>query len=142
MRQSIRDSLAKTKERRRNQICKQYEIKIDRSHPSKETLEHMERLFLEAKWFYNRIVPSKDVFALPDDHYKTKEVAVKVKDKYETRRLDTERLTRREVTPADTYASTLSLEKYLISIPRVSASDVVETGCPAVIVKGTIFSRG
>ena len=58
--------------------------------------------------------------------------------------LPTEQLTRREVTPADTYASTL-LVKYLNNIPRVRASAVVETGSPAVVVaakKPTIFSRG
>ena len=57
-------------------------------------------------------------------------------------KLSTEHLTRREVTPADTYASTLSLVKYLNSIPRVRASVVEETGSTTAIVKGTIFSRG
>ena len=47
----------------------------------------MERLFLEAKWFYNSILATQDIFALPDDYYKTKQVMVKVKDSFETRKL-------------------------------------------------------
>ena len=58
-------------------------------------------------------------------------------------KLPTEKLTRREVTPADINASTHSLVKYLNNIPRVRASVVEETGSPAVVVKPTIiFSRG
>ena len=48
----------------------------------------MERLFLEAKWFYNSIIASQDIFSLPDDHYKAKQVTVKVKHSFETRTLD------------------------------------------------------
>ncbi|MHB2036167.1 MAG: hypothetical protein ACYCPW_05425 [Nitrososphaerales archaeon] len=47
---------------------------------------------------------------------------------------------RRELTPADTLASTLV--EYFNSIPCVRASMVVETGSSALIVKRTIYSRG
>ena len=86
--ESIRNTLARTRDRCWSQVCKQYEIKIDQSHLSKETLEHLERLFLEAKWFYNAIIASQDIFSLPDDYYKAKQVTVKVKDSFETRNLE------------------------------------------------------
>jgi putative transposase len=85
---SIRDTLKMTRERRKSQTCKQYELKIDRSHLNEESLEHLERLFLEAKWFYNSILASKQIFDLPKDHYKTREVKLKVGDRYETRKLE------------------------------------------------------
>jgi putative transposase len=57
-----------------------------------------------------------------------------------------EEVTRRELTPADTSATTLTNElvKYLNNIPRVRAGIVEETGSPALIVaqKHMIFSRG
>ena len=86
--ESIRDSLAKTKDRRRSQLCKQYELKLDKSHLNNQTLYQLERLFLEAKWFYNSIIASQHIFALPNDYYKTKQTTVKVKDKFETRTLE------------------------------------------------------
>ena len=55
-------------------------------------------------------------------------------------KLPAEQLTRREITPADTSASTPDLVKYLNNIPRLRASVVVETGSPAVVVKPTIKS--
>ena len=36
----------------------------------------MERLFLEAKWFYNAFIASQDIFVLRED-YKTRQVTVK-----------------------------------------------------------------
>ena len=48
----------------------------------------MDRLFLEAKWFYNDILASQRIFDLPKDHYKIEEVQVKVRDRYETRKLE------------------------------------------------------
>ena len=85
---AIRDTLKKTRERRKSQICKQYEVKIDRSHLNKESEHRLDRIFLEAKWFYNSILASQHIFDLPKDHYKVEEVQVKVKDRYETRKLE------------------------------------------------------
>ena len=48
----------------------------------------MDRLFLEAKWFYNRIIASQDIFSLREDQYKTRQVTVKVKDSFGTRKLE------------------------------------------------------
>ena len=65
--------------------CKTYELKIDSSHLSEETLETLRRLFLEAKWFYNHLVASGDVFHAD---YKTKAVQVKNKEgRFEAREL-------------------------------------------------------
>jgi putative transposase len=85
---AIRDTLKKTRERRTRQICKQYELKIDRSHLNEESEQHLNRLFLEAKWFYNDILASQRIFDLPKDHYKIEQVQVKVRDRYETRKLE------------------------------------------------------
>jgi len=42
-----------TKERRRHQICKVFEVKIDKSKLSQETVDHLRKWFTEAKYFYN-----------------------------------------------------------------------------------------
>ncbi len=66
MRQEKKDKIAGTrkltKERRKNQICKTYEVKFDYSHLSKEKLNYLNRLFLEAKWLYNYQLSQEDVF--------------------------------------------------------------------------------
>jgi len=85
---AIRDAVKKTRERRKSQICKQYEIKIDGSHLNEDSEHSLKRLFLEAKWFYNSILASKHIFDLPKDHYKTEQVQVKVCHRYETRKLE------------------------------------------------------
>ncbi|MCS4539964.1 MAG: transposase [Thaumarchaeota archaeon] len=40
-------------------VCKTYQLKIDRSYLSKETLNALRLLFVEAKWFYNATVAAK-----------------------------------------------------------------------------------
>jgi len=85
---AIRDTLKKTRERRKSQICKQYEVKIDRSHLNEKSEQRLNRIFLEAKWFYNSILASQHIFDLPENHYKTEKVQVKIRDKYETRNLE------------------------------------------------------
>lgn len=42
-----------TQERRKLMICKTYELKIDKSHLPERCKKHLQKLFLEAKWFYN-----------------------------------------------------------------------------------------
>jgi len=84
----IRNTLKKTRERRVSQICRQYEIKIDRSHINEDSEQRLNRIFLEAKWFYNSILASQRILDLPKDHYKIEELQVKVRDQYETRTLE------------------------------------------------------
>lgn len=80
--QIIRDTLKKTKEQRKTQICRQYELKIDKSHLNKQTLKHLKSLFLEAKWLYNHVLASGNIFETD-----SKIDAVKVKDHFETREI-------------------------------------------------------
>jgi putative transposase len=83
--QSIRDALKKTKERRKTQICKQYELKIDISHLNKQTLQRLEKLFLEAKWYYNHVLAKGNIF---ETDYRINTVNIKVKDHFETRNIE------------------------------------------------------
>ncbi|MFW9997278.1 MAG: RNA-guided endonuclease InsQ/TnpB family protein [Candidatus Odinarchaeota archaeon] len=82
--EKIAETFKKTRERRENQICKVYELKVDKSRLSKETRRHLKRLFIESKWFYNYIVSQNDPFNVDT---KIKNVPVKVKDKFEEREL-------------------------------------------------------
>ena len=82
--QIIHDTIKQTKERRRTQICKQYELKIDRSHLNKQTLKHLESLFLEAKWLYNHVLAKGNIFEID---YKIDTVNVKVKNHFEQREI-------------------------------------------------------
>jgi putative transposase len=82
---AIKASLKATREKRKNQQARVYEIKIDKSHLNNKQLAHLNRLFLEAKWFYNYILSQDDIFEVSD---KTKEVQVKIKDEFELRELE------------------------------------------------------
>jgi len=66
-------------------VCRTCELKVDKSHLSRETLETLSRLFLEAKWFFNNLIASGDVFHAD---YKTKVVQVRNKEgEFEEREL-------------------------------------------------------
>jgi putative transposase len=80
----IKESLAQTKSRRLLLLCKVYKLKIDLSRLSKQTKEHLNLLFLQAKWFRNAILSSEDIFSFDT---KVKEVQVKVGDCFEQRSL-------------------------------------------------------
>ena len=56
------EKVKQTKEKRKSQVCKVYELKFDISHLSKEKLIYLNQLFLEAKWLYNSILSSEDIF--------------------------------------------------------------------------------
>lgn len=80
----IKATLKATKEKRKNQTCRVYKIKIDKSHLNSESKHHLKLLFLEAKWLYNHILSQNNVFEMD---YKISEVPVKVKDIFEIRDL-------------------------------------------------------
>ena len=82
--EAIKVALKATKAKRKHQFCRVYEIKIDLSHLNHTTQEHLNRLFLEAKWFYNYILSQHKIFGMDD---KVHEVPVKVKDIFEIRDL-------------------------------------------------------
>jgi putative transposase len=82
--EAIKSSLKATKAKRKNQMCRVYETKIDLSHLNHATQEHLNRLFLEGKWLRNYVISQKKIFGLDDKIY---EVPVKVKDVFEIREL-------------------------------------------------------
>ena len=52
-RQKIKDSLRATKERRKVQTIKVFELKVNCHHTSKETFKKLNECFKQAKWVYN-----------------------------------------------------------------------------------------
>jgi transposase len=73
----IKQSLSDTRKRRETQECKVYELKIDKSSLSNNTLIKLNKLFLEAKWFYNYLL-TQDIFNFDT---KQKEILVMNKEK-------------------------------------------------------------
>lgn len=51
--ETIKNTLKQTKERRKEQACRSFIVKVDKSHLSQQKLDNLNKLFLEAKWFYN-----------------------------------------------------------------------------------------
>ncbi len=82
--ETIKASVKATKAKRKTQICRVYETKIDLSHLNHATQEHLNRLFLEGKWLRNYVLSQKKIFGIDDKIY---EVPVKVKDVFEIREL-------------------------------------------------------
>ena len=52
----ISASIRKTRDRRKNQVCRAYRVKVDHSSLSKKQKEQIKLLFLEAKWLANDII--------------------------------------------------------------------------------------
>lgn len=83
---SIKNSLKLTKDRRKNQVCKVFQFKIQSNKLSKTTKYYLNRLFLEAKWYENSVIqniPSN----LNDSYAKSKVINIKYLDSYEARHL-------------------------------------------------------
>ncbi len=79
------DRMAKrklTKEKRKGQTCKVYEVKFDKSHLSTNTKKYLYMLFKEAKWFYNYCL---SLNAMDSIDTKIKSIPVKVGENYEER---------------------------------------------------------
>ena len=51
--QRIKESLAKTREKRKTQKCKVFELKLDSCHFNSKTKETLKMMFVESKWIYN-----------------------------------------------------------------------------------------
>jgi len=76
-----------TKERRKYKKCATYELKIIKSKLSSKSLKHLNKLFLEAKWFHNHILSSGE--DIKNFNTKIKEVTVLNKNKEkEIRKID------------------------------------------------------
>ena len=95
-----------TKKRRKSQVCKVYEVKIDRSHLSLDAENHFFSLFKEAKWFYNHCLSNENI---GDIDTTIKEVSVKVKDQYETRKFTALSSQMKQAIKARLFGSLMSL---------------------------------
>ncbi len=73
-----------TRLKRKSQICRVFELKIDHSKLSKKTLDHLYSVFREAKWYYNYVLSHENI---DDAQTKIKIVPVKVGDNTEQRPL-------------------------------------------------------
>ena len=80
----IKQSLDKTKERRKTQTPAVYQLKLQ--NLKEKDSELLDRLFLEAKWLRNYIISDIENRLTPNT-YKLKEVEVEVKDKFEKREI-------------------------------------------------------
>ncbi len=60
--EQIKQTLLETRERRKNQILKVYELKVNCHHTSKEAFEKLNFMFVQAKWIQNDVIASDDVF--------------------------------------------------------------------------------
>lgn len=76
----ISESGKATRERRRRQVCRVFDLKVSNNHLSKVQKESLTRAFLEAKWIRNDAL-SKGIF----DYVPDKSVDVLVGDVIETR---------------------------------------------------------
>ncbi|WP_029523526.1 RNA-guided endonuclease TnpB family protein [Persephonella sp. KM09-Lau-8] len=82
--QKIKESLKKTKEKRKNQIPKVYQLKISYSNLNNHQRQWLERVFLEAKWLYNYTIADIEN-RLNSQTEKIKQVEVKTPQGIETR---------------------------------------------------------
>jgi len=80
----IKSSLKETKEKRKSQLPRVYQLKLQDLREL--DIELLDRLFLEAKWLTNYVVSDIQNRLTPDT-YKLKEVEVKVKDSFEKREI-------------------------------------------------------
>ncbi len=71
-----------TTKRRKSLSCKVFEIKVDKSHLSTKTTNHLKQIFIEAKWFYNYCLSLEDI---NNADTTAKSVPVKVADTFEER---------------------------------------------------------
>ena len=66
--EQIKQTLKETRERRKTQIIKVFELKINCHHTSKEDYKKFNEMFKQAKWIINDCIASNDIF-----HYEYKE---------------------------------------------------------------------
>lgn len=77
----ISQAQKETRERRKAQTCRVYELKLQTNKLSAKQDEALKMLFVEAKWLYNEALSQEDVFR----YQPGKTVNVKVGDEYEER---------------------------------------------------------
>ncbi len=84
--QKIKESLRKTKEKRKTQIPKVYQLKVSYSNLNKYQKQWLERVFLEAKWLYNYTIADIEN-RLNSKTEKLKQVEIKTPQGIEAREL-------------------------------------------------------
>jgi len=83
--EKIKRTLKQTKKRRKNQVCKVYQLKLQ--NLSTADIEILDRMFLEAKWLYNYIVADVSN-RLNSKAWKLKEVEIKTPGGFESRKIE------------------------------------------------------
>ena len=58
--EQIKQTLKETHERRKTQIIKVFELKVNCHHTSKETFKKLNDMFKQAKWVINDVIGSKE----------------------------------------------------------------------------------
>ena len=76
----IKEALEVTKKRRKEQIVRVYQVKLQ--NLSNSDVEKLNRLFLEAKWLYNYTIADVEN-RLKESAWKLKEVEVKTPEGFE-----------------------------------------------------------
>lgn len=72
--EQIKQSLLKTREKRKSQRCKVYSLKIQTNKLSKKQRETLKMMFVEGKWFWNYIVNFTETNDIKDVDLKIKSV--------------------------------------------------------------------
>lgn len=82
----IAENGEKTREKRKTQECKTFDLKIVQNKLNKTQKEALTRLFLEAKWYKNSVIASKNINKVTTLKQSTVQVKL-LNDKYDTREL-------------------------------------------------------
>ncbi len=82
--EKIRNALKQTREKRKHQVPRVYQLKLQ--NLSEKDEEKLNRLFLEAKWLYNYIVADIEN-RLNNNAWKFKEVEIKTPEGFEKRKI-------------------------------------------------------
>ena len=66
----IKETLAQTRAKRKSQVCRVFDLKIDKSKLSKRQKEDLKMQFVESKWLYNDILSwcKKDLLNKPSNY--------------------------------------------------------------------------
>lgn len=83
---AIKNSIQKTREKRKLQDVRVFELKINESKLNKQQNQHLNKLFIEAKWYYNYLLSLQDPFN--SSVRKIKTIKVKTLTGFEERRLE------------------------------------------------------
>ena len=88
----IKNTGQQTRQRRKTQAAKTYELKIVTNKLSEKQQEALEQMFLQAKWYYNEVISYLEDNNLDDYNTKVKNVTVRMgskSDDFEERQLNT-----------------------------------------------------